>query len=64
MIDFVLIDPNYDGKVFKSVFVDIPEKRQDLIKGTYTIKIPTTKTKVAVKIVDVLGDEVLIAEEI
>lgn len=64
MIDFVLIDPNYDGKVFKSVFVDIPEKRQDLIKGTYTIKIPPTKTKVAVKIVDVLGDEVLIAKEI
>jgi len=64
MIDFVLIDPNYDGKVFKSVFIDIPEKRQDLIKGTYEIKIPPTKTKVAIKIVDVLGDEILIVEEV
>lgn len=64
MIDFVLIDPNYDGKVFKSVFTDIPEKKQDLINGAYEIKIPTTKTKVAIKIADVLGDEILIVEEV
>ncbi len=64
MIDFVLIDPNYNGKIFKAVYVDIPAKKQDLIKGNYEIKIPTKKTKVAVKIVDVLGDELLIQNEI
>ena len=64
MIEFVLIDPNYDGKVFKSVFTDIPRTKKDLINGVYEIKIPKAKTKVAVKIVDVLGDECLICEEI
>jgi hypothetical protein len=64
MIDFVLIDPNYDGKVFKSVFTDIPEKKQDLIKGKYEIKVPANKTKIAIKIVDVLGNEHLVIKEI
>ncbi len=64
MIDFVLIDPNYDGKVFKAVVTDIPENKNDLIKGLYEMKIPTVKTKVAIKIVDVLGEEILVVEEI
>ena len=64
MIDFVLIDPNYDGKVFKSVYVDIPKKKQELIKGKYEIKVLPGKTTVAIKIVDVLGDEILIVNEI
>ena len=64
MIDFVLIDPDYDGKIFKSVYTDIPEKKQDLIKGIYEIKVPAKKAKVAMKIVDVLGDEVLVVEEV
>jgi len=64
IIDFVLIDPNYDGKVFKAVAVDIPEDKKDLIKGLYRIKIPAVKTKVAIEIVDVLGDEILVVGEI
>ena len=64
MIDFVLIDPDYDGKVFKSVFIDIPENKKDLIKAKYNIKIPTTKTNIAIKIVDVLGNEVLVVKEV
>ncbi len=64
MIDFVLIDPDYDGRTFKSVFVDIPEKKQDLIRGIYKIKIPAGKVKVAVEIVDVLGGELVVVEEV
>lgn len=64
MIDFVLIDPNYDGKVFKAVSVDIPRNKKELIKGSYEIEVPTEKTKVAVKIVDVLGDEIIVAKVI
>ena len=64
MIDFVLIDPDYDGKVFKAVFTDIPARKQDLIKGVYEIEVPPTKTKVAIKIVDVLGDELVVIKEI
>jgi len=60
MIDTVLIDNNYDGKVFHIVYSDIPEKKDDLIKGTYEIELPNPKAKLAVKIIDMLGEEVLI----
>jgi len=64
MIDYVLIDINYDGKTFHIVYSDVPEKKNDLIKGKYELEIPKTKTKIAIKIVDMLGEEVLITKEI
>jgi len=59
MIDCVLIDNNYDGKTFHIVYSDIPEKKSDLVTGKYEIEIPEKKTKVAVKIIDMLGEEVI-----
>lgn len=64
MIDTVLIDNNYDGKTFHIVYSDVPEKKDDLIKGEYEIEISENKTVVAVKIIDMLGEEVIITEEI
>lgn len=60
MIDTVLIDNNYDSKVFHIVYSDVPEKKDDLIKGTYEIELPTPDAKAAIKIIDMLGEEVLI----
>jgi hypothetical protein len=64
MIDCVLIDTNYDGKTFHIVYSDVPEKKNDLIKSKYELEIPKSKTKIAVKIVDMLGEEVLVIKEI
>ena len=64
MIDYILIDTNYDGKTFHIVYSDVPEKKDDLIKGRYELEIPKSKTKIAVKIVDMLGEELLISKEI
>ncbi len=64
MIDYVLIDTNYDGKTFHIVYSDVPEKKDDLIKGKYELEVPAVKTKIAVKIVDMLGEELLISKEI
>lgn len=60
MIDVVLIDNNYDGLVFNIVYSDVPEKKNDLINGTYEIDLPNKDSKIAVKIIDMLGEEVLI----
>jgi len=60
MIDTVLIDNNYGGRVFHIVYSDVPEKKDDLIKGTYEIELPAPDAKVAVKIIDMLGEEVLL----
>jgi len=57
MIDCVLIDNNYDDNTFHIVYSDVPEKKEDLVKGKYEIEIPEKKTKVAVKIIDMLGEE-------
>lgn len=64
MIDFVLIDNNYNGKVFNIAYSDVPEKKNDLVQGEYEIELSKKKTKVAVKIVDMLGEEVLVSKEI
>uniref|UniRef100_A0A7V1EJ04 Methyltransferase n=1 Tax=candidate division WOR-3 bacterium TaxID=2052148 RepID=A0A7V1EJ04_UNCW3 len=59
MIDCVLIDTNYDGNTFRIVYSDVPEKKSDLVKGKYEIEMPKEKTRVAVKIIDMLGEEVI-----
>ena len=64
MIDVILIDQKYDGKIFNIGHSDVPKKKRDLVKGRYEIKIPTEKTVIAVKIIDMLGEEILIAKEV
>jgi hypothetical protein len=64
MIDVVLVNTNYDGEVFKIEFSDVPEKQSDLVKGEYELEITEKPTKVAVKIIDMLGEEVLVTKEV
>jgi len=59
LIDCVLIDTNYDGNTFHIVYSDIPEKKNGLIKGNYELDIPNNKTQIAIKIIDMLGEEVI-----
>lgn len=57
IIDSVAIDVDYDGKLFNAEIIDLPTKKE-LIKAHYVYeKNITGKTTVAVKIVDVLGEE-------
>lgn len=42
---------------------DIPERRQDLVDGNYTVVRPAGSTRpVAVRITDMLGEEILVIE--
>jgi len=58
-IDVVLVDTDYDGKVFNIVHSDVPEKKQDLVDAKYELALPRANSKVAVKIIDMLGEETL-----
>ena len=60
MVDCVMIDPAYDGHVFNVALSDIPERKSDLVKGTYELPAPPSTTPVAVKVVDMLGEEILV----
>ena len=62
MVDSVMIDPAYDGQVFNVALADVPEKKTDLVAGEYEIDAPAGETTVAVKITDMLGEEVIVAE--
>jgi len=61
-IDYVLIDTNYNGENFNIIENDLPQKRTDFIKGEYELTLPHAAAKVAVKIVDMLGEEVITVE--
>ena len=64
MVDSVMIDPAYDGKVFNVALADVPEKKSDLVAGKYSLPLRDKKTTVAVKITDMLGEEVLNTQQV
>ncbi len=58
-IDCVLIDTDYNGEHFDIAASDLPKKKTDFIKGEYELTLPRAAANVAVKIVDMLGEEVV-----
>ncbi len=57
IIDSVAIDVDYNGKLFNAEVMDLPTKKE-LIKPKYSWEYPKKgKYTVAVKVVDVLGEE-------
>lgn len=57
IIDSVAIDVDYNGKLFNAEIIDLPNKKE-LIKADYRWKYNKKGSyKVAVKIIDVLGEE-------
>ena len=64
MVDCVMIDPAYDGRVFNVAVTDVPERKTDLVTGRYELPAPKGKTTVAVKIIDMLGEEVVETKEV
>lgn len=64
MVDCVMIDPSYDGEVFNVALSDVPERKTDLVSGSYELSAPSKPTTVAVKIIDMLGEEVLVTRAV
>lgn len=64
MVDCVMVDTTYDGEVFNIAFSDVPERKDDLVAGRYVLPAPAGETTVAVKIIDMLGEEVLVVRRV
>jgi DNA modification methylase len=63
MVDCVMVDPDFDGDVFRVALSDVPARKQDLVSGSYEIEAPTSGAGVvAVKVIDMLGEEVLVVD--
>jgi DNA modification methylase len=57
IIDSVCIDVNYNGKLFNAEIMDLPDKK-NLVSAIYEYEYKSKgKYKLAIKIVDVLGEE-------
>jgi hypothetical protein len=63
MVDSVMIDTAYDGSVFNITLTDVPERKNDLVEGKYVVEAEKGAT-VAVKVTDMLGEEVLVVNEV
>lgn len=67
VVDCVLIDTAYNGEVFNVALADVPERKQDLVTGRYALPVPDawpTEARVAVKIIDMLGEELIVEERL
>jgi len=64
MVDVVLIDTAYDGEVFNITHSDVPARKTDLVVGRYELDGAAEPTTVAVKIIDMLGEEILITVDV
>lgn len=60
VVDCILIDTQYDGHVFNVTLADVPERKQELVNGRYELPAPPAGSTVAVKIIDMLGEELVI----
>lgn len=60
MVDCVLIDRDYDGKMFRIGLSDVPERKSDLVAGRYEIPAGRGPGRIAVKVIDMLGEEVFV----
>lgn len=63
VVDCILIDPQHDGKVFTVTLSDVPERKQDLVLGRYELPAPPVGSTVAVKIIDMLGEEIVVVSQ-
>ena len=61
-IDCVLFDTDYNGEHFNIAESDVPARKGDYVKGEYKFPLPRAGATVAVKIIDMLGEEVFIAK--
>ena len=59
-IDCVLIDTDYTGEHFNIVESDVPKKKEDFVEKEYTVSLPRPDARVAVKIIDMLGEETVV----
>ena len=64
MVDSVMIDAAHDGTVFNVTVSDVPEKKTDYVSGHYEVPAPRPGTTVAIKITDMLGEEVLVLKSV
>lgn len=61
VVDCILIDADHDGTVFNVTLADVPERKQDVVAGIYELAAVPVGAVVAVKVIDMLGEERIVS---
>ena len=64
MVDRTYIDPAYNGRVLHVGLADVLERKSHLVCDKYKLPALTDETTVAVKIVDKLGEKVVVTSRV
>jgi hypothetical protein len=64
VVDCIMVDTDYDGETFNIALSDIPARKQDLVSGHYELPAPPEGATVAVKVIDMLGEEALVTQTV
>jgi len=64
VVDCIMIDTDFDGAVFNVALSDIPARKQDLVEGRYELPAPNKGATVAVKVIDMLGEETVVTKQV
>lgn len=64
MVDCVLVDPSYDGQVFRIALSDVPARKTDLVAGRYELAADACGPTLGIKLIDMLGEEVLVTRPV
>ncbi len=57
-----MINLNHHGEIFNVVLSDIPARKQDLVEAEYELDAPPEKTTITIKIIDILGEEIILTD--
>ncbi|MFN8465650.1 MAG: site-specific DNA-methyltransferase [Caldilineaceae bacterium] len=58
-VDCIAIDPDYDGETLSVTLADAPLKRTQLVAGVYELPAAAVGARIAVRVTDIWGQEVL-----
>jgi adenine-specific DNA-methyltransferase len=64
VVDCIMIDTDHDGEAFNVALSDVPARKQDLVEGRYELAAPRNGATVAVKVIDMLGEETVVTEQV
>ena len=64
VVNCILVDLKHDCDIFNITLSDVPERKQDFVKGRYEVPALPNGSKVAVKIIDMLGEELTLTFDV
>lgn len=62
LVDAIDIDPAYNGTVLRPLVMDLPTKRRAVVQGRYLVQVTEAPTQIAVRVLDIFGQEQVIIQ--